>query len=344
MANPQIPALNVAERSQTISHHDVYFYESDSVLGKELGHHIGPALAGGDTTIVIATKPHCKELREALKLSGIDVKAAIKAEKYIERDATKALAQFMVGGVPDKSKFQNTIGELVGRAASLKATGKNLVLFGEMVALLWSEGRRDATVRLEELWNELGERYSYHLLCGYPTKAFERPEDKQLFFNICGEHCQVNKQQSQLNNADALNDLLAQHRRSASILDGEIRLSQQRILTLQKVTRAGTWELDIANDMFSFSSAAAKVLGFQSASRLRLSQFLGLMYYSGDRESVFERLQQAQRHRRDFTAHFRVGDGNETRLIQIRGITYYNAGNPIMLGMVHDITPVQTAQ
>ena len=124
-----------------------------------------------------------------------------------------------------------------------------------------------------------------------------------------------------------------------SILKNEIRLSQQRILILRKVTKAGAWELDIANDLFSFSSAAAKVIGVQSASRLRLTDLLGLMYYSGDREAVFERLQQAQRHRREFTAHFRIGNEDETKLIHMQGTTFYNAGRPIMLGIVSDITP-----
>jgi PAS domain-containing protein len=332
MATHQITHPNSTVKSIPACRHDVHFYETDSALGEELARHIGPALERDDTTIVIATKTHCKELRQALRVRGIDVKAALKAERYIERDASKTLALFMVGGVPNKKQFHNTIGGLVGRAIVQKATGKELVLFGEMVALLWADGKRDATVRLEELWNELGEQYSFHLLCAYPAKAFDSPEHKHMFFNICGEHTEVNKQAS----LDPTMDVPWVRQ---SVLKNEIRLSQQRILVLRKVTKAGTWELDIANDLFSFSSAGAKVLGYQSASRLRLSELLGLMYYSGDREAVFERLQHAQRHRKEFTAHFRIGNQEETRLIHMHGTTFYNAGRPIMLGVVSDITP-----
>jgi hypothetical protein len=63
------------------------------------------------------------------------------------------------------------------------------------------------------------------------------------------------------------------------------------------------------------------------------------MYYSGDREAVFERLQQAQRHHREFIAHFRIGNQEETKLIHMHSTTFYNAGRPIMLGVVSDITP-----
>ncbi|HET9281400.1 MAG TPA: MEDS domain-containing protein [Candidatus Angelobacter sp.] len=338
MATSPIP-IPAAESPNLISGHDVFFYETDSALDKELDRHIGAALERGDTAIMVATKSHYRQVRKALKLRGIDLKAAIKAEKYIELDAAKTLRRFMVDGKPDRAQFHSTIGELVNRATRT-VNGKHVVVFGEMVALLWAEGKRDATVRLESLWNELGERHTFHLLCAYPNRAFERPEHKQAFFSICGEHSEVNKRHSY--HADAASDeQLARLKQSSNHLSSEISLSQQRILVLQKVTRAGTWELDIANDIFSFSSAAAKLLGFRSASRASLSQFFGLMYYSGDRDAVFQRLQYAQRHRKELTAHFRIGNGDETRLIQMRGTTFYNAGSPIMLGVVEDITPSQ---
>src|ERR1043166_5358939 len=52
-----------------------------------------------------------------------------------------------------------------------------LVAFGEMVALLWAEGKRDATIRLEEFWNELAEKYTFDLLCGYPIAVFHAVEN-----------------------------------------------------------------------------------------------------------------------------------------------------------------------
>jgi len=70
-----------------------------------------------------------------------------------------------------------------------------------------------------------------------------------------------------------------------------------------------------------------------------LVQFLGLMYYSGDRELVSEKLQHAQRHRKEFTVRFRIGNGQESRLIEMQGNVFYNAGSPIMLGVVQDVIP-----
>ena len=79
----------------------------------------------------------------------------------------------------------------------------------------------------------------------------------------------------------------AKLQQKAKALETEIRIGQERIHLLQQVTKAGTWELDIENDVFSFSSAAAKLLGFPASSRIRLGELMGLMYYSGDHEGVF---------------------------------------------------------
>jgi hypothetical protein len=99
--------------------------------------------------------------------------------------------------------------------------------------------------------------------------------------------------------------------------------------------------LDIVNDTFSFSSAAAKLLGLPFASRVRLVQLMDRMYYSGDRETVFAHLQAAQRHSKNFATSFRVREGEGTRIIAFQGKTFYNGGSPIMLGVLSDVTPAE---
>lgn len=328
-----------------VSHHScrhaVQFYEKDSALIEALGEHIGTALASEDTAIVIATKVHVDALAKELRLRKINIAAAVEAGRFIQLDAADTLAQFMVGGGPDKDKFEATVGALVKRAEANLKPGSRLVAFGEMVALLWAEGKRDATVRLEELWNGLAERHEFNLLCGYPISAFDRLEHRQLFFSICGEHTHVNPTESYPSQGSETQRRrsVARLQQESKALRTEIQISQQRIQLLQKATKAGTWELDIVSDTFSFSSAAAKLLGFDYSNRVRLGQLMDLMYYSGDRENVFAQLQAAQRHRKDFATTFRVRNGEATRIIAIQGKTFYNSGSPIMLGVLSDATP-----
>ena len=321
--------------------HNVKFYEHDRELIDGLGRHIGDALECGDTTIVIATKSHRELLAEELRLRKIDVSSARREGRFIELDAAETLSKFMVEGEPDIGKFEDSIGSLISETATRIMPGRCIVAYGEMVALLWAEGKRDATLRLEELWNGLAERYTFDLLCGYPLGAFDRLEDRQLFFSICGEHTDVNPAESYpVHGSDMQRrSSVAKLQQKAKALETEIRIGQERIHLLQKVTSAGTWELDIESDVFSFSSAAAKLLGFPASSRVRLGELMGLMYYSGDREAVFASLQNAQRHRKEFKTTFRVRQGDETRIIAMQGKTFYNSGAPLMLGVLSDATP-----
>jgi PAS domain-containing protein len=308
-----------------------------------LGNQLGAALEAEDTVIIIATTKHRDGLREELAARNTDFAAATQVGRYMEFDASECLRKFMVDGVPDSKKFENAIGSIVERAEAAVKPGHRLVLFGEMVALLWAEGKKDATIRLEQLWNDLAQRHTFHLLCGYPISAFDRSEHRRQFFNICGEHTHINPAESYPTWASEQQRRrsVARLQQKAKALETEIRISQQRLQLLQKVTKAGSWELDIVSDLLSFSSAAAKLLGYDSASQIRLSQFMDLMYYSGDRETVAGHLQSAQRHRADFATTFRIRRGEDTRIIQIQGKTFYNSGSPIMLGVFTDVTPAE---
>src|SRR5262249_17252245 len=44
--------------------------------------------------------------------------------------------------------------------------------FGELVGLLWKEGRYSAAVRLEQFWNRLITSHGLHLFCAYPIDIF----------------------------------------------------------------------------------------------------------------------------------------------------------------------------
>ena len=86
-------------------------------------------------------------------------------------DAADTLAKFMGDGLPDCASVQGVCaGECI---AQLAADGRHVHAFGEMVALLWAEGKRHAAIRLEELWNELGKSHRFALFCAYPMASFD---------------------------------------------------------------------------------------------------------------------------------------------------------------------------
>jgi signal transduction histidine kinase len=59
------------------------------------------------------------------------------------------------------------------------------------VALLWAEGKPEAALELEQLWNDLAKSYSFDLLCAYPMDSFSQSGDGELFGRVCGTHSHV---------------------------------------------------------------------------------------------------------------------------------------------------------
>jgi signal transduction histidine kinase len=172
--------------------HSVQFYEEDSSLIDSLAKLIGTALIAGDTAIVIATQAHRDALAKRLKARGLDLEINAKLGRYCSLDAAETLVAFMVNGAPDATRFNAFMGYLLSSAQSAaQDNSQRLVLFGEMVALLWADGNIDAAIQLEQLWNELGRAHAFELHCGYSMKSFAREAHSQAFLNICAEHSHV---------------------------------------------------------------------------------------------------------------------------------------------------------
>lgn len=338
MSEQQIPRPSIAAVTVTDCGHAVQFYESDSSLIDSLLQHFAAGLIAGDTAIIIGTANHREALAAELEGRGVDLEHARRQQRYIELDSAATLEKLLVEGWPDTAKFTQVIAGLVEQAQASNP-GRRILLFGEMVAHLWAEGKHDATLRLEELWNGLAGQYPFFLLCGYPLDQFNRSEHSGKFFSICGEHTHINPAESHPDQ-----EIEQQRRRTIArlqvktcVLENEIRLSQERLLLLQDATHAGTWEMDPFSETFSFSSAAAKLLEIKSG-RIHHSEFLNLIHYSADREAVSAGLRQLQRGRRTFAAGFRLMARDNTRILEIRGKTAYNAGSPIVLGVLIDVT------
>jgi two-component system sensor histidine kinase VicK len=167
--------------------HSVQFYTEDSFLLDGLDRFIGAAIAAGDAAVVIATKEHRERLARRLKERGLDLTLVAKEGRYLSLDAANALAQLTVNGWPNAALFSRVMGDIIRRLALAAGGDHRIVAFGEMVALLWAEGKPDAAIRLEQLWNELGQTHSFHLLCAYPLNFFK---DEEPLRKICAEHSQ----------------------------------------------------------------------------------------------------------------------------------------------------------
>jgi signal transduction histidine kinase len=244
----------------------VQFYEDDEVFLDGLSEFVGSALGAGGACVVIATRAHREGLTERLKEWGIDLSVALTNNRYMSLDAEATLSRFMVDGWPDEERFYGAIESVLLQAkAGMRHKATPIAAFGEMVALLWAEGKCEAALRLEHLWNELARRHSFSLRCGYPMGCFGAETDDALFEQICAEHHHVIPTESYTalgNDGDRLRMVSALQQKAQTLLaavQGREREVAQRKRVEQKLRRAE----EFAKQIVESSIDCVKVLDLQ---------------------------------------------------------------------------------
>jgi hypothetical protein len=87
----------------------------------------------------------------------------------------------MVNDLPDPAKFLKVTGDLIAETAKVaKVEPARLAACGECAPLLWAQGKADAAIRLEHLWDEIAKRAS-----------FQGGVDSRVFEKISAEHSVV---------------------------------------------------------------------------------------------------------------------------------------------------------
>ena len=166
--------------------HAVQFYHDDVFLIDAVSTFIRAGTKENAVIIVVATQQHCEELRNSLQANDMEID-----DKVMYFDAVELLSAFMMDGWPNPTRFSSTVGGIIERAA----LSGPVRIYGEMVAVLWAEGKTRAAIWLEELWNELATRHAFSLLCGYPMSGFAEQPDSLSFLQVCHTHTHVHPTQ-----------------------------------------------------------------------------------------------------------------------------------------------------
>ncbi|HEV7230513.1 MAG TPA: MEDS domain-containing protein [Bacteroidia bacterium] len=167
--------------------HLVQIYENDHVFLETLGNFVTNSIDAGSCVILIASTSHLVSLDDHLISKGYDVDTLRFWDQYIPIKAEECLASFMVDGMPDEKLFREKVTALIKRA---RVNGRNVRAFGEMVALLWAEGNKEATMKVEALWNSYLSDESFSLFCAYPRDIFE-DSSSVCIHDICESHTKV---------------------------------------------------------------------------------------------------------------------------------------------------------
>ncbi len=230
--------------------HGVQFYSQDKFLLEELSEYIGNALRAGNAAVVVATDAHRNGLLQWLTAQRLDVAALLEQGRLVVTDAAQLLTTFMQDGWPDEDRFNHVVGGIVAKAQACSGSVQpRAAIFGEMVALLWADGKADAAIRVEQLWNELARTKSFSLFCAYPMSGFDREEDAGLLLKVCNEHSAVIPTEGymDLSSEDERLRSVAQLQQKAKALETEIEEHERLRQELELHVRARTAELQSKN-------------------------------------------------------------------------------------------------
>ena len=81
------------------------------------------------------------------------------------------------------------VGASISRVSN-RGERPRIAVFGELVAVLWADGKHDSAIRLEEMWNDLAREHAFALWCAYPMNGFGNGHAAP-FMKICAQHSHV---------------------------------------------------------------------------------------------------------------------------------------------------------
>lgn len=223
--------------------------------------------------MLLATEEHRGAILAQLDRSGVP--SHVILNRCFAVDAEQVLASFMQDGRPDGERFRLAIGELTAKAkrAARNASGL-LYAFGEMVAVLWARGQREAAVRLEQLWDDFCRENSLALLCAYPLNYFSHEDDREFFAGICAQHSSVIPAEdfAALIAEDEKARKIAQLQQQAKVLQSEIRA---RAAAEEELRRSHAFlERAVEERTQALRRLSLQLLKLQDAERRRLAREL----------------------------------------------------------------------
>ena len=151
--------------------HIVQLYQDQDFLNRAVCRFAGAALANGEGIILVPTLTHWNAIRPRLEAEGVDVAAARERGQLTVVDADKLLPRFMPGTMPDSPLFLGLAGEVVGQA---RAGGRyqKVRWWGEMVNVLWERGDVAASMKLEDLFDQLARKHDIAIFCSFLMDNF----------------------------------------------------------------------------------------------------------------------------------------------------------------------------
>ena len=149
--------------------HVCQLYGGEDELLDTLTGFVGGGLWTGEGVVVIATRRHTTALEARLRESGLDLAHFRSDDRFVSLSAEQTLDRISIDGMPTWERLEAVADEAMARAGR---GGRKVRAYGEMVNVLWLDGRYQAAIHLEGLWNRYLAARDVPLLCAYASSGF----------------------------------------------------------------------------------------------------------------------------------------------------------------------------
>lgn len=177
-------------RGSVASEHIVQFFDSDESRAECVAAFLADGIANNEPVIIVAQSKHWAATLAQLEDRRVPVQRAIDEGLVVVKNADELLRRICRNGVPDATAFEHVVGRAV---ANLALRGGRVRAYGEMVDMLAQNGELQDAIKLETLWNRLGERTPFLLLCGYSAAHFVSTATHRALRDICSAHSSVHR-------------------------------------------------------------------------------------------------------------------------------------------------------
>lgn len=167
--------------------HEVGSHRNDASFVADFARFIERALRMGNPVIVVANESHRTQLVTELSARGWDVAVAIRKGRYTALDTGETLSTFMVNDWPDAAQLARVVRNLIREAKAGQAKHSRVAVCGECAPTLLAQGKAEAAIEVEHLWDQMARKYGLQLLCGYVLSGSVE-KNSHIFQRICAEH------------------------------------------------------------------------------------------------------------------------------------------------------------
>lgn len=153
--------------------HPIRFYDSDAALARLVAEFLHEGFDRSNPGIVIATASLRAAIIHELTGRSFDVVELQRSRHLLLLDANEILSTFMIDGRPEERKFERQMYRRIQSVCRGRAEC-TVRMFGQIIDILWQDGRHHAAIQLEMLWNQLARTETLSLLSVYTMGPFYR--------------------------------------------------------------------------------------------------------------------------------------------------------------------------